>query len=478
LHQQSSDVWIAQAPLDVPPLDIQVGKMHCESLFIGRMFRAGYNVKNISLDVASYHLHLTNLRNYDGAVDKYTEYAEMMFPVMSGSAPAREEYGYTRGPIVIDGAVFQYPQQGSATFWRQMITEWGNTSFGRELVVLDRGGSFPKNVDVTTSDAPLYNPWLYASNSQLNSTLARRQGGRLFVSTLQSTALGMPSVLLMLDVAPEALQANLDAEYISRSMGLQLADFVLCPSEASKALLEERYQHRGPSRFYHCPLWFGGSQGIRGLSQQQRIAARKQIGAPRPFILVGGSRTPGPFANKNLAALAAAIRSYGDLDLFFVGGAPTLEPEVAQLFEGISSAVIPEDGVQLAMHIAAAELLVQPSLGDEEGVWLQAAMTFGCPAIMASWSPLHCAGNGVRFFNPTVPGDLLRALRQMILSEREEVSLEAYARVRRETSMPNHERLEFVLRALAEGKPVPSITEELYRRAEVALSSPSVVGAA
>jgi hypothetical protein len=261
-------------------------------------------------------------------------------------------------------------------------------------------------------------------------------------------------------------------------MGLQLADFVLCPSEASKGLLEERYQHCGPSRFYHCPLWFGGSQGIKGLLHYQRVGARKQIGAPRPFILVGGSRTPGPFANKNLAAVAAAVRSSGDLDVFFVGGAATLEPEVRQLFEGISIGLVPESGIQLAMHIAAAELFVQPSLGDEEGVWLQAAMTFGCPAIMASWSPHHRAGNGVRFFDPTVPGDLLRAIRQMILSERDEASLEASARVQREILMSNHERLEFVLRALAAGSPVPSITEELFHRADAGQKNRGAAGAA
>jgi hypothetical protein len=215
-------------------------------------------------------------------------------------------------------------------------------------------------------------------------------------------------------------------------------------------------------------MWFGGAQGIPGLSPTERQMARQHIGAQRPFVIIGGARSAGPFANRNLKSVADAIRSRGDLDVVFVGGAATLEPEVEFLFEGVATKVVPDSSPQLALHVAAAEVLVQAALGEEEGMWLHAAMTCGCPALMASWSPLHRSGNGVRFFDPTASGDLTRALDQIMSGEREVASREASARVQREILMPNHERLELVLRALAAGEPVPNVTAELGRRANAA----------
>jgi len=63
----TNDVWVFKGKIKPVPdcENIFLGKCGCDNAIAERIQRAGYVVKNPCLDIKTFHLHLTQIRNYD-----------------------------------------------------------------------------------------------------------------------------------------------------------------------------------------------------------------------------------------------------------------------------------------------------------------------------------------------------------------------------------------------------------------------------
>ncbi len=450
-HQISSDAWAMRAPISTEGLKIELGKMGCESLFVGRMFRAGYAVKNISLDVACYHLHTTEKRNYNSETDRYAEESEMAFPMISGIDGPRPTNVSPDRPIVIDGSAFSESAH-KASFWQNIIREWRDSSFGRELIVLNRGFGGDYDPGLRQSVAPPLNNYMISSVREVNGELARRLGASVFLSTGESTALGVPSVVLATTVVPENTHVDLDRYVFSRGLSYQMADYVLCAAKDIRDVLERRYHHRGESRFFDCPIWYGVRKVLACMQVDERAALRQRLALKSRFVVYAGDRVNSA-RTTNLRVVADALRRV-KLGIVFIGGALAIEPETRLLFDGIEVTQLSEDSPDTILALAAAECFVVPQLGGDEGEWAHVALAAGCPLVRASWSQLHRDGGGTLYFSPV---SLVSVLEFVMGQERDRFGRDAVARVAEELKLSNAERLALFLSAIRSGQSLPVI---------------------
>lgn len=479
-HQQASDAWVMEAPIQAHDLDIELGKNGCESLFLGRMLRVGYSIQNVSLDLKCYHMHASQKRNYDPNVDRYKEEGEMAFPVISGRVPSRGAISDGEGPIVVDGTVFAEASP-YASFWLEVFKEWQSTDFGRDVVVLSRGGMSGYGIDLQQSEAPPLNNYLISAVRQINGTLARRLGASLFLSTGETTALGVPSVCLAHSASPEVNLANLEQSQFARGLSLQMADVVLCAHQDVKAVLESHYQHIGASRFHHLPLWHGGSRVFAKMETGERQYVRRRLGMRERYVVYAGHRVV-PTKTTNLRVVAEALRQIGSLGIIFIGGAESLELEVRNLFEGISCKHLQEDNEETLVAMAAAEAMVVPNLGAAESDWTHVALASGCPVVRAQWSDLQRDGGGSLFFQAASPRALIQVLDRIVYYDRDELGEQAVRRVANEVRLSNGKRLALMLNAIRARRPLPNISSMLRGEfsplgvLESATSFPGLIG--
>lgn len=65
-RRDTNDVWIFKGPIkEIEDCKFTMGVPGCDNSICERIQRAGYTVKNPSIDVKTFHLHLTQVRNYD-----------------------------------------------------------------------------------------------------------------------------------------------------------------------------------------------------------------------------------------------------------------------------------------------------------------------------------------------------------------------------------------------------------------------------
>lgn len=466
INQQSSDAWAMYAPISAYELDIQLGKLGCESLFLGRMIRSGFAVDNVSLDWKCYHLHATQKRNYNPMVDRYAEDSEMAFPVLSGRSPDRKSVRPTDGPIVIDGVAFS--SSSSTVLWRDILTEWHKSEHRDDFILLNRGGLERDEIGMTQSEAPPFNSFLLTSAREINGTIGRRLGASVFVSTGLTTALGVPSVVVATTATPEVLAGNLELRVFQGGLSFELADLVLCAGDDIRLALEERYQHIGRSRFVHCPLWYGADSIFGCMPAPERAFARARLGHRERYVVMAGERVHGE-RTKNLRVVAEALRQLGDLGVVFIGGAGAIEPEVRALFEGIQLHHLAEDSERTLLTLAAAEAFLLPELAGNETDWAHLALSTGCPIARARWSPLHRDGKGTLFFGSASVEQLSDLMRGLLRNGRDPIGSIAAERARAECSISNARRIIAFVMALRSGSRMPTEEELLAASRDVPL---------
>lgn len=62
----SQDTWIFKGPIrQVPDSDFQMGKAGCDNAIANRLYRSGYSVINPSRTIKTFHLHETQIHNYN-----------------------------------------------------------------------------------------------------------------------------------------------------------------------------------------------------------------------------------------------------------------------------------------------------------------------------------------------------------------------------------------------------------------------------
>lgn len=209
---------------------------------------------------------------------------------------------------------------------------------------------------------------------------------------------------------PELFRDNGRVVRAKRKMYAQ-ADIIICVSESSRRDVLRYYDLApGKTRVLH--------QGMPKLERQPTKATEFNERLRRPYLLYVGAR----YAYKNFSALLDAYASGGfsrDYDLVVVGGGDLRPPEQRQLHAlGIDRNVLlwtyVSDAI-LAEAYSGATLFVSPSLYEGFGLPPLEALSLGCPVLASnSASVPEICGDCACYFDPEIPGDLERGIRDTL----------------------------------------------------------------
>lgn len=191
----------------------------------------------------------------------------------------------------------------------------------------------------------------------------------------------------------------------------QRADRVICVSESSRRDLLEFYDI---DRERTCVV----HQGVPQLQRCSEKAGEFIERVRRPYLLHVGAR----YAYKNFDGLLEAYAAggfAGDFDLVVMGGgefSPAESEQVKAL--GIEKNVMHwkyASEAVLAEAYSRAALFVSPSRYEGFGLPPLEALTLGCPVLASnSASVPEICGDCACYFDPTIPGDLERGLRDAL----------------------------------------------------------------
>ena len=146
--------------------------------------------------------------------------------------------------IVIDGVIFQINQGGIARVWYSILQEWSNSEFGQHIIILDRNQTAPrlKNLKYWLLEAYDYNH--SGKETRKIQAICDQLQASLFISTYYTTPLFTPAVLMVHDMIPEVLQADLNQpEWQEKHYAILYASRYITISANTARDLVEFYPH-------------------------------------------------------------------------------------------------------------------------------------------------------------------------------------------------------------------------------------------
>jgi hypothetical protein len=146
--------------------------------------------------------------------------------------------------IVIDGVIFQINQGGIARVWYSILQEWSNSEFGQHIIILDRNQTAPrlKNLKYWLLEAYDYNH--SGKDTRKIQAICDQLQASLFISTYYTTPLFTPAVLMVHDMIPEVLQADLNQpEWQEKHYAILYASRYITISANTARDLVEFYPH-------------------------------------------------------------------------------------------------------------------------------------------------------------------------------------------------------------------------------------------
>ena len=329
--------------------------------------------------------------------------------------------------IIIDAVFFQYYNTGIARVWKSLLAEWAATDFGKRLLVLDRSGKAPRISGLRYLDFPAHDYANTSLDQQLIQKICDYKGAKLFVSTYYTSPLTTPSVLLVYDMIPEMLKADLNHPmWIEKGHSIEAASSYICISANTAKDLLRFYPKISPDTV---------SVSHTGVSFQQpnteRLSAfRRKYGIDRPYFLISGGRG----SYKNVIQFFEAFAKFNDererFAVVCTGPGESLQPEFAALAGNASVHLLDLPDEELECAYAGAIALVYPSLYEGFGMPIIEAMACGCPVITCPNGPIpEVAGEAAIFVSSGDVDGMSRALRHIQqASERDSLIAKGFER--------------------------------------------------
>jgi len=321
--------------------------------------------------------------------------------------------------VVIDGVFFMTGKTGITRVWQALLNEWSRSDLGKSLVVLDRIGTAARVPGIRYRNVPAYDFMLHPQewDSAMLQAICDQEGADLFISTYYSTPLTTPSLFLSHDMIPE-LDSRYDLEtpqWQEKNHAIDRASAFVCVSNSTARDMEKlRPELSGRLDVAYC----GINRDVFHPSSDGEIEQfRKQYRISKPFFLFVGSRS----AHKNCWLLFQAYSRLAEWEHFAmvcVGGAPELEPYLAELVPPGAVHLLNLNDIGLRVAYSCAVALVYPSMHEGFGLPLLEAMACNCPVITCQNSSIpEVAGAAALYVDPTLPEQLVDALRQIQMPE-------------------------------------------------------------
>lgn len=317
--------------------------------------------------------------------------------------------------IIIDGVFFQIASSGITRVWRSLLQEWVKNGFAEYLILLDRDSTAPQITGLTYHSTHRYDESNSAKDSFLLQEICDRYQADLFISTYYTTPISTPGVLLVHDMIPEAIGADLTAAvWQEKSYAIYYAARYIAVSENTARDLHRFYPQISTSTITvaHCgidPLFIPSEK-----REIKEFCTTYQI--TKPYFIIVGNRV-GLDGYKNGLHTFRALSQLPDLEQFEIvctGGNPILETEFADLTQGIKVHQLSLSNQDLQVAYSGAIALIYPSCYEGFGLPILEAMACGCPTITCRNSSLpEVAGDAAIYVGETDLGDLIAALHQV-----------------------------------------------------------------
>ncbi|MGK7945933.1 MAG: glycosyltransferase [Microcystaceae cyanobacterium] len=315
--------------------------------------------------------------------------------------------------IAIDGIFFQLNNTGIARVWRSLLEEWCKSDFANHIIVLDRDGTAPR---VPNVQYHLIEPFDYsktATDAQMLQSVCDELEIDIFVSTYYTSPINTPSVLVLYDMIPEILQMDLsDPMWQEKRYGILHAFKYISISKNTAKDLIKFFPFIAPEQI--CIAHCGISANWSPVSLKQIDYFRTKYSINKPYFLLVGRRSE---SYKNAALFFQALSQWPhskDIAIVCIGGDSQLEPELANLAQGVDTHVLKLDDSELKSAYSGAVALVYPSIYEGFGLPIAEAMACGCPVITCRNSSIpEVAGDAVLYVGKDNVEEMRIALTQI-----------------------------------------------------------------
>lgn len=317
--------------------------------------------------------------------------------------------------VVVDSVFFQYYNTGIARVWRSLLSEWAKTEFGRQVVVLDRVGKAPRIPGLRYLDFPAHDYANLKLDQQRVQEACDYVNADLFISSYYSTPLTTHSVLLVYDMIPELLNADLTQPmWVEKKHAIERANQYICISKQTASDLV---------KFYPAIPAESVSVSHTGVSLRppglERVAAFKaKYGIERPYFLLTGARSSYKNGILFFKGFALFKECRDSLAVVCTGPRESLQSDFITLAGKASLHLLDLPDDELECAYAGAIALVYPSLYEGFGMPIIEAMACGCPVITCPSGPIpEVAGDAAIYVSPFDADEMHRALLQVQLPE-------------------------------------------------------------
>lgn len=313
--------------------------------------------------------------------------------------------------IVLDGVFFQLNNTGIARLWRSILEEWANEDFGKQVVVLDRGGTLPPMPGIRTRKVPPFRYEAMDLDPYMLEWVCRDEQADIFISTYYTVPVGTPSLFVAYDMIPEVMGMNLrEAAWVAKHAAIHHAQGFAAISGSTARDLNKYFPEALLPNIAILPL--GVNPLFKPSSPEELDAFRHKYGLQSPFVLMVGFRHG--YKNGRLLFEALGQEVNVGMDVVCVGGLPTLEPELAGLVPQVRVHMLQLDDQELVLAYGATMALIYPSVYEGFGLPLLEAMACGCPVIAVRASSIpEVGGDAIQMVSGQDPSEVMEAIAKL-----------------------------------------------------------------